>query len=85
MSDEGKERVKRAVEALARLTARQRQVLVGMVEDQPNKVIASSLGIDEKTVKMHRAALLMRLGTRSAGAVRIAVEASFAPHVLEPA
>ena len=41
-----------------------------------NKQIAYKLGIAEKTVKMHRALLLERLGVAtSAEAIRIAVEA----------
>jgi DNA-binding NarL/FixJ family response regulator len=41
-----------------------------------NKQIAHHLGIAEKTVKMHRALLLDRLGiATSAEAIRIAVEA----------
>ena len=41
-----------------------------------NKQIAHELGIAEKTVKMHRALLLDRLGVRtSAEAIRLAVEA----------
>ncbi len=41
-----------------------------------NKQIAHRLGIAEKTVKMHRALLLERLGVAtSADAIRIAVEA----------
>ena len=42
-----------------------------------NKQIANKLGIAEKTVKMHRALLLDRIGaTTSADAIRIAIEAS---------
>jgi DNA-binding CsgD family transcriptional regulator len=41
-----------------------------------NKQIAASLGIDEKTVKMHRAGLLVKLGaSTSADAIRMGVEA----------
>jgi DNA-binding NarL/FixJ family response regulator len=41
-----------------------------------NKQIGPRLGINEKTVKMHRAGLLSRLGVpTSADAIRIAVEA----------
>ena len=59
-----------------RLTPRQRQVLEHMIAGYRNKQIAGFLGIDEKTVKMHRASLLARLGVRSsAEAIRIGVEA----------
>jgi PAS domain S-box-containing protein len=65
-----------AREKLARLTARQRDVLEQMAKGLRNKQIAPLLGINEKTVKMHRAALLDRLGVAtSADAVRLAVEA----------
>lgn len=64
-----------AQQAVRSLTPRQRDVLRQMVEGLLNKQIAHRLGIDEKTVKMHRAALLSRLGARSsAEAVRIGVE-----------
>jgi hypothetical protein len=60
---------------LASLTIRQRQVLQQMARGLRNKQIAAELGINEKTVKMHRAALLTRLGAAtSADAVRVAVE-----------
>jgi hypothetical protein len=58
------------------LTPRQREVLGHMIAGYRNKQIAGFLGIDEKTVKMHRAGLLARLGVgSSAQAVRIGVEA----------
>ena len=54
----------------------QLQVLEGMAAGLLNKQIAYRLGIAEKTVKMHRALLLERLGGIStAEAIRIAVEA----------
>ena len=63
---------------LNRLTPRQRQVLDGLVSGLINKQIAANLGIDEKTVKMHRANMLSALqASTTAAAVRIAVEASF--------
>ncbi|PSJ38162.1 response regulator transcription factor [Allosphingosinicella deserti] len=66
----------RAREHLARLTNRQQEVLRLMAGGLLNKQIAFELGISEKTVKMHRAALLSQLGARSsADAVRLAVEA----------
>lgn len=58
------------------LPPRQRQVLEAMAHGQLNKQIAWTLKISEKTVKMHRALLIERLGAASsAEAIRIAVEA----------
>lgn len=58
------------------LPVRQRQVLEAMAAGLLNKQIAFKLGIAEKTVKMHRALLLERVGVAtSAEAIRIAVEA----------
>lgn len=66
----------RAEELVRALTPRQRQVLEHMIAGYRNKQIAGFLAIDEKTVKMHRASLLARLGIgSSAEAVRIGVEA----------
>lgn len=65
-----------AADAVDQLPTRQRQVLAGMARGLLNKQIAWELKISEKTVKMHRALLLERLGVRtSAEAIRIAVEA----------
>lgn len=65
-----------ATALLERLTPRHLQVLEFMVAGYRNKQIAGFLGISEKTVKMHRKALLMRLGApTSADAIRIGVEA----------
>lgn len=66
----------RACSLVAELPLRQRQVLEAMATGMLNKQIAFTLGIAEKTVKMHRALLLERLGVgTSAEAIRIAVEA----------
>lgn len=68
-----------AREQVAGLTPRQAQVLAGLVRGLRNKQIAQTLGIEEKTVKMHRAALLARLGVgSSAEAIRIGLEAGLA-------
>jgi PAS domain S-box-containing protein len=65
-----------AAELIAALPTRQREVLQGMAGGMLNKQIAWELKISEKTVKMHRALLLERLGaSTSAEAIRIAVEA----------
>lgn len=58
------------------LPPRQHEVLAAMARGLLNKQIAWELKISEKTVKMHRALLLERLGVAtSAEAIRIAVEA----------
>ena len=67
----------RAVALIAELPSRQREVLELMARGLLNKQIAWELKISEKTVKMHRALMLERLGASStAEAIRIAVEAS---------
>ena len=64
-----------ASKAIAQLPQRQRQVLEGMAHGLLNKQIAWDLKISEKTVKMHRALLIERLGVKtSADAIRIAIE-----------
>ncbi|MEO6224772.1 MAG: LuxR C-terminal-related transcriptional regulator [Sphingomicrobium sp.] len=66
----------RAATLVEALPNRQRQVLEGMAAGLLNKQIAYRLGIAEKTVKMHRALLLERLGgLNTAEAIRLAVEA----------
>ncbi len=70
------ERRSRAKASVASLPPRQREVLERMARGLLNKQIAWDLGISEKTVKMHRALLLERLGVAtSAEAIRLAVEA----------
>ena len=65
-----------AANCIALLPPRQREVLQGMARGLLNKQIAWELKISEKTVKMHRALLIDRLGVRtSAEAIRIAIEA----------
>ena len=69
-------RQQRAAGLAAALSPRQREVLKEMAAGQRNKQIAWRLGLSEKTVKMHRALLLDKLGVRTtADAIRLAVEA----------
>jgi len=74
-------RGERQAEARARIDAlspRQREVLLLMAEGNLNKQIGYSLGLSERTVKMHRAALLKALGVATtADAIRVAVEAGY--------
>jgi len=60
------------------LSRRQRQVLLQMAAGKLNKQIAYELGLSERTVKMHRAAVLAALGVKtSADAMRVAIEAGY--------
>jgi PAS domain S-box-containing protein len=69
-------RRQRSRDVVRGLTPRQREVLEKIMNGYRSKQIAAALGISEKTVKMHRAGLLAKLGVpTSADAVRIAVEA----------
>ncbi len=57
----------------AALTPREREVFVLVVEGLLNKVIADRLGVAEKTVKIHRARVMDKMGARSvADLVRMA-------------
>jgi two-component system response regulator FixJ len=61
------------------LSPRERQVLEALVAGQPNKVIAFDLGISVRTVEVHRARMMDRLGVRQfAEAVRLSVLATLA-------
>ena len=71
-------RREQAVLAVKALPKRQRQVLELIAKGLLNKQVAWELGISEKTVKMHRALLMERLGVpTSADLIRLAVEAGF--------
>ena len=67
-----------AHEQVAALSGRQRAVLVQMAAGKLNKQIAWELGLSERTVKMHRSAVLRALDVRTtADAIRIAIEAGY--------
>lgn len=66
----------RAAEMVKALSQRQWQVLKLASNGLLNKQIAAEPGVSEKTVKMHRAILMDRLGTATtADMIRVAVEA----------
>jgi len=66
----------KAAEMVKALSQRQWQVLKLVASGLLNKQIAAELGLSEKTVKMHRAILMDRLGTpTTADMIRLAVEA----------
>lgn len=63
---------------IAALSRRQREVLLHLAAGKLNKQIAYELGLSERTVKMHRAAVFASLGARtSADAIRLAIEAGY--------
>lgn len=65
-----------AAVVLAALTGREREVLDGLAQGYPNKTIAYDLGISPRTVEVHRANVMAKLGARSlSDALRIAFAA----------
>lgn len=71
-------RRKAAHEKVVALSARQRAVLAQMAAGKLNKQIAWALGLSERTVKMHRGAVLKALGVKTtADAIRVAIEAGY--------
>ena len=68
-----------ATDRMALLSPRERQVLEAIAVGRPSKLIAYDLGISVRTVEVHRAHMLDRLGVRNmAEAIRIAVMATLA-------
>jgi FixJ family two-component response regulator len=53
----------------SRLTAREEEVLGYVLGGSMNKQIAATLGIHERTVKLHRTAITMKLGVRTAAQI----------------
>jgi two-component system response regulator FixJ len=53
--------------ALEALTRREKEVLVRFADGAPNKVVAHGLGLSVRTVELHRANMVRKLGVRSLG------------------
>jgi two-component system response regulator FixJ len=53
-----------AIRRIATLSPREREVLDGLLAGRPNKLIAYDLGISVRTVEVHRARMMERLGMR---------------------
>jgi len=71
-----REELARIEQRLALLTPREREVLERVVAGRLNKQIAAELGTVEKTVKVHRARVMRKMGARTvAELVRLAARA----------
>ena len=67
---------------LATLSAREKEVLNGLVAGLPNKTIAYDLGISPRTVEMHRAHIMTKMEADSLSAlVRSALAAEHSDEV----
>lgn len=65
-----------ALVRVAALTPREREVLEGLAQGYPNKTIAYDLGVSSRTVEVHRASLMTKLGVHClSDALRIAFAA----------
>jgi len=70
----------RAKNAVDNLSPREKDVLMGLIDGQANKVIAHSLSISPRTVEIYRAHLMAKLNVRSLSeALRIAFAAGLIP------
>lgn len=92
MVDEAQSRLTRRIEAssrnidavarLAMLTPREMDVVRGLLDHGSNKSVAYGLRLSPRTVEMHRANIMRKVGARNfASVVRLALDAGIMPHV----
>lgn len=68
---------------IATLTPREYEVMLGVIKGQLNKQIAAELGTVEKTIKVHRARVMRKLGVTSvADLVRLGERAGVSQKIL---
>jgi FixJ family two-component response regulator len=82
--DEIRSRTRREISAVRErirtLTAREREVMQHVIAGELNKQIGDRLGVAEKTVKVHRARVMAKMGVNSvAELVRLCLRAGIAP------
>jgi two-component system response regulator FixJ len=71
---------------IASLTRREREVLDLLVAGKPNKTIAYDLGASPRTVEVHRARVMEKMGARSlAELVRMVIAVTPEPAAGKPA
>lgn len=67
-----------ALVRIAVLSPREKEVLEGLAQGYPNKTIAYDLGVSSRTIEVHRASVMTKLGVHSlSDALRIAFAAGF--------
>ena len=67
-----------AADSVARLTPRQRQIMELVLAGHPSKIIAADLGISQRTVENHRAAIMKKTASTSVAALaRVALAAAW--------
>lgn len=67
------------------LSARERQVMDGLLNGLPNKTIAYDLSLSPRTVEVHRAAVMSKMGAKSlSDLVRMAMLAKLLPESKQP-
>lgn len=75
-TDAAHRRAQQALQRIARLTTREQEVLRGLANGLPNRNIADDLAISPRTVEVHRANLMAKLGVKSlSDALRLAFSA----------
>ncbi len=82
MFGQARRRMIEARDRISSLSTREREVLEWLTEGSSNKVIARELDISPRTVEIHRANMMSKLGARHAAeAVRLKIEAKLEPQI----